>query len=131
MLKVKFHFYHLFYWLTILLIIFGLILVNLPSYTSDAPGWHAKLINWWNLIPMAIYSLLLGLIYRYWNSKGKPISKFITILHFILTLIGLNASINLFSLIAILINSDVDFSAIAFGPYFLLMFFGPIILLIS
>ena len=133
---MKLKLYHLFYISAFLPIIAGFYLTSFKVEKSTAvvPGWHTTIyIDYWsNLIPIGIYFVVLGLIYRYMGNKLKPISKVITVAHLALTIFAFVLCSNLSSIVALLSDPILEDIAHALGVRgILLIFSGPIVLVIS
>lgn len=128
---MKFRSFYLFYLLTILLLVLGLLSKN---SIIISPGWDTIIIEgyWAFFIPTAVCSLVTALIYHYWYNSGRPLPK-TAFLHFIVTIFGLIFSLNIYRLIIFMLFSGTpDTSAIAYGEgSILFILLGPIFLIAS
>ena len=127
---MKFRSFYSFYLLTILLLILGLLTKD--SIFAIVPGWHTAIIGYWIFfIPAAVCSLLTALIYQYWYILGRPLPMTAT-LHFIITVVGLLFSLDVYKLIIRVLFSDTSETSAAYDLiYGDNIFLGPIILIAS
>jgi hypothetical protein len=122
--------FYLFYALTILLLVVGLLTKDVEIINA---GWKTTIIKgmWAFFISTAIVSLLTAFIYHYWNNRGRPVRKGTIIIHFSLVIVGLLFSLNIYRLTTVLLSSgETDTTAIS-TDNLLFIFIGPILLIAS
>ncbi len=124
--------FYLFYLLTILLLVFGLLTKDVEIISA---GWQTTIIKgmWTFFIPTAIGALLTGFIYHYWFNSGRPLRRQAVILHFSLVILGLIFTLNVYKLTTVLLSSSApDTSALVFSDNSLLFsLLGPVLLIVS
>jgi hypothetical protein len=122
--------FYLFYLLTILLLVSGLLTKDAEIITSS---FNTTIIKgmWSFFIPAAVAALLTGLIYHYRFNSGRPVHKGTIILHFSLLCLGLLFSLNFYKLTIVLLSSGApDTASITFNSLFFTLL-GPGILILS
>ena len=117
---MTFRTFYLFYALTILLLVFGLLTKDIEII---AASWHTTIIKgmWSFFIPTSIGAFLTGFIYHYWFNSGRPVRTRTIILHFSLVTVGILFSLNIYRLTTVLLSSGApDTTAISgqFPVYF-------------
>lgn len=127
---MTFRTFYLFYLLTILLLVFGLLTKDVEMINA---GWHTTIIKgmWSFFIPISIGALLTGSIYHYWFNSGRPVRKGPIILHFILVTLGVLFSLNTYRLTTVLLSSGAPGIAAIDTDSLILISLGPVLLLIS
>lgn len=128
---MHFRIFHLFYLLTLLLLVIGFLIKDLVIIKA---GWHTSIhIGMWSyFLPAAIGALLTGLIYHYWFHTGRQVNRITVILHFVFASLGLLLSRNMYWLINALLQSV--FPGIQVIYYDLMLFVtlsGPVLLIVS
>jgi hypothetical protein len=127
---MTFRTFYLFYALTILLLVFGLLTKDVEIINA---GWDTTIVKgmWTFFIPTAIGSLLTALIYHYWFNTGRLVRTRTIIIHFLLLTLGLLFSLNIYRLTIVLLSSGTPDTTAISTDSLLLIFFGPILLIAS
>jgi hypothetical protein len=122
--------FYIFYALTILLLVFGLLTKDVEIINA---GWNTTIVKgmWTFFIPTAIGSLLTALIYHYWFNTGRPVRTRTIIIHFSLVTLGLLFSLNIYRLTTVLLSSGAPDTAAISTDSLLFIFLGPVLLIAS
>jgi hypothetical protein len=127
---MTFRSFYLFYLLTVLLLVFGLLTKDVEIIAASR---NSAIITgmWLFFTPTAIGALLTGFIYHYWFNLGRPVRRGTVILHFSLVTLGLFFSMNIYRLTSVLLSSvALDTTAIS-GDSLLFISLGPVLLIAS
>lgn len=127
---MKLRAFYLFYALTILLVMFGLLTKDVQIID---PGWHTKVIKgmWTFFLPAATGSLLTAFIYHHWFNIGRPVRSRTIVIHFSLATLGLLFSLNIYRLTRVLLSSGAPDTTAIGTDSLLFIFIGPILLITS
>lgn len=128
--QMTFRTFYLFYFLTVLLLLFGLLTKDVEII---AASWHTTIIKgmWSFFIPTSIGTFLTGFIYHYWFKSGRPVRTRIIILHFSLVTVGLIFSLNIYRLTTLMLSSSAPDTTAISADSILFIILGPIILIVS
>lgn len=132
-MKLKFR-THYFFFLLALLSLVLMPIFNEKRLNITVHSTYFVLSYFYYFLTIFLFSTIIGLIYHRLHKIGKPISKVVTIIHFLLTVMGLIFSIYLFGLvfISIIAKSIPDFSALVFDKtIFVSIIVGSTLLLIG
>jgi len=127
---MTFRTFYLFYALTILLLVFGLLTKDIEII---AASWHTTIIKgmWSFFIPTSIGAFLTGFIYHYWFNSGRPVRTRTIILHFSLVTVGILFSLNIYRLTTVLLSSGAPDTTAISADSFLFILLGPILIIAS
>lgn len=85
---MKFRTFYLFYILSILLFVLGLLTKEVVTING---GWHATTTKgmWSFFLPASVGALSIAFVYHYWFRKGRPVRSSTVLIHFSLVVLGL------------------------------------------
>lgn len=122
----------LFYALTVVSVIL-IPLTNQLSLDLNVHDTYFILTYFHYLVAIGLMSLITGLLYSCMSKLKKPVALKIAVVHFVLIIMGLIFSINVYGLIAMLTLAGApDTSAFAFDLHLLISYLtGPILLILG